>query len=96
MTDYSDVPKINTLYQQQQTIRQGIASIDEGGNLSSISLSAPPSPMGMVMGATITLPTPATPETMAAIRAQLVIYDDEITKQLSALGVTGTPPAKEK
>jgi hypothetical protein len=50
----------------------------------------------MVMGATITLPTPATPETMAAIRAQLVIYDDEITKQLSALGVTGTPPAKEK
>jgi len=96
MTNYSDVPQINTLYQQQQQVQQAIANIDNGGSLTSIAIGSPPAspgqpPMGMMVGASITLTKPATPETMAAVRAQLVIMSDEITAELAALGVTDAP-----
>ena len=108
MSDYNDVPMINALYLEQQQVQQGISLIDAGGTLKNFFITPPLAPLetepgptpdppltlGPGMGASITLTEPATPETMAALRAQLVVYDNELTVKLAELGVTNTPPER--
>jgi hypothetical protein len=99
MTDYSDIPQVNALYQEQQQVQQAITLIDMGGTLSNFIIVPPPydpdNPTSTtLMGVSITLNKPAVPDTMVSIREQLVIRDNDIDDQLAALGVTN-PPAKK-
>jgi hypothetical protein len=100
MTDYSDIPQVNALYQEQQQVQQAINLIDAGGTLATFAVRPPPydpenpSPM-MMMAVSITLNEPAAPDTMVSIRAQLVIRNNEIDDELVALGIEN-PPAKRE
>jgi len=101
MTDYSSIPQVNALYNEQQQVQNAITMIDTGGTLISFVIAPPPPvagappPTTVMMASQITLVNPAAPETMTAIREQLVLRDAEITDQLVELGVTDGPPAKK-
>jgi hypothetical protein len=102
VTNYTDVPQINALYQEQQQVQTAIGHIDNGGMLTAFTIAPPPPPPYDPMNPTpppmmqmdvriINIGTVA-PETMAALRAQLVERDGEITQNLTDLGV-GPQPA---
>lgn len=96
MSEYSDLPQINILYQEREIVTNGIAIIDDGGNLTNITLmpastsaSAPQTPM--IMPAMISLPPPTPADTLANIRAWLVQRQADIDAELAALDVTNPP-----
>lgn len=101
MVAYSDVPAINTLYQEQSTLNTGIALVDAGGTVSSFTLIPPPPDPGqvgvMMMSATVGTIDP-TLQLMTAIRDAMVRRNAEIDAELLALGVepaagpTSAPP----
>ena len=103
MTNYTDVPQVNMLYQEQQQVQMGIAHIDNGGTLTAFTIAPPPpppydpanpTPAGVMMQMDVRIINIGTvaPETMAALRAQLVERDSEITQSLTDLGVGPQPP----
>lgn len=98
MAAYDDLGKINSLYTENEAITKAITLIDGGGNLSQFTvvpapLPPEPPPGGHVFSVpvTISFTNPVSPETMAAVRAQLVTRQGEIATELAALDVTGTP-----
>jgi hypothetical protein len=97
MTDYSSIPQINQLYQQRENVTNSIDALDNGGYLSSIAITPAPPEAGMMAPTTmvspISLQPPTSPETIAAIRAELVNIQADIDSQLAELGVTDAPPA---
>jgi len=94
MTAYSDVPQINSLYQQRETVTNAITMLDTGGALTCVTIS-PPSPAEgnpvAMMGSMIYLTPPTPPDTVANIRAVLVTMQSDIDSQLADLGVTDQP-----
>jgi hypothetical protein len=105
VTDYSDIPQVNQLYIEQQQVETAISLIDNGGTLTAFTISPPPPPppydpmnpvppSPMMMDVRITNIGTVAPETLTALRAQLVERDNEITAELTSLGVTTTPPSR--
>lgn len=103
MTNYNDVPQVNTLYQEQQQIQMAISHIDDGGTLTAFTIAPPapppydpanPTPPSQTMMMDVRIMTIGTvaPETMSALRAQLVERDGEIAQSLTDLGVGPQPP----
>lgn len=105
MTNYTDVPQVNALYQEQQQVQTAISHIDNGGTLTAFTIAPPapppydpansvPPPLSptMQMDVRIINIGTVTPETMTALRAQLVERDGEITQNLTDLGVGPQPP----
>lgn len=105
MTDYSDVPKANSLYLEQENVGQAITNLDAGGTIPSFMASPPPpppydpnnplppgpaSPVGMAVQVT-TMGMPPGAETIAAMRAWLVSRSAAIDAELLALGISDTP-----
>lgn len=100
MTQYSDIPQVNTLYTEQAQVRAAISLIDNSGTMTSFVISAPPSPppdptnpmpMNMQMPVGITVHGTVQASTMTAIRTELQARDDAITSELAGLGVTNAP-----
>jgi hypothetical protein len=98
MTEYSNVPQVNALYQESQVVANAIRLIDQGGTLASFTISPPPNNMGvpptggMMMAVSISTTSPSSPALMSEIRKSLVDREGEIAKQLEDLGVTAQPP----
>lgn len=97
MSQYSDVPAINVLYQENETVNNAITMIDSGGNLSNFTISPPPpGEMGvpMMMAALITTgSTEPDSALMADLRAWLVNRSNAILAELASMGVTEPPPS---
>ena len=98
MTEYSDVPQVNRLYAECQSVDQAIKMIDDGiGTMTAFTIGPLPpepgaAPTGMMyMAVQIYLPSPAQESTMVEIRNQLVVYQNSLLDQLAALGVTSSP-----
>jgi hypothetical protein len=91
---YSDVPAVNTLYQEQAVISNGIAILDAGGTVGAFTvIPATPIPDGTpALSAMITTIVPSS-EMITAVRAAMVTRYNQITEELIALGVTTTPPS---
>jgi hypothetical protein len=102
MTDYSDVPQVNALYQEQQQVESAIGMLDDGGTVTDFTVAppvVPPDPDHPPSGPTpmpvrIMLAEPASPELVAQARSELVQRSAAITKELEGLGVTDIPPSK--
>ena len=97
MTEYADVPLVNQLYVENQNVQNGIDLLNAGGTMSSFTLVAPSNPppgSPLMMGATIQVTGPMSPELTAALVATLEAKQMQIMEQLAALGVTDPPPAK--
>jgi hypothetical protein len=98
MVAYTDVPAVNSLYQEQEQVSMAISAIDAGGKVSNFTVMPPlPEPgaaMGMpiMMPVMITVPDPP-PSLMDQARAALVIRQNAIVAELTALGVTESPAA---
>jgi hypothetical protein len=97
MTEYSNVPQVNALYQESQVVANAIRLIDQGGTLASFTISPPPNQGGppaggMMMAVSISTTSPSSPALMSEIRKSLVDREGEIAKQLEDLGVTAQPP----
>jgi hypothetical protein len=97
MTKYSDVPQVNALYAEQQTVQSAIEMLDDGGTVSSLTVApAPPpedapmmrSPMQATRMSVSIASVDTSKETLTAVRAQLAARDSAITAELNALGVT--------
>lgn len=97
MTEYSDVPQVNTLYQESQQVDAAIALIDAGGTVGNFMVRPPPpteEPAPVMMGISITVPPgPPNEPLMADLRVLLVERQNAILAEMAALGVTATPPA---
>src|SRR3954470_123251 len=95
MTDYSDLPQVNTLYLESQNVANAISLIDNGGRLSNFTISPAPNqePTGMMMmSVSITTTNPTSPSLLSEIRKALVDREAEIAQQMEELGVTARPP----
>lgn len=99
MVAYSDVPAVNVLYQEQEQVSMAISAIDAGGKVSNFTVSPPMpepgAPMGMMpmmMPVMISVPDPPA-ALMQQARAALVIRQNAIVAELTALGVTEGPAA---
>jgi|SRR5215469_2460969 len=102
MVVYTDIPRLNALYTEQQQIRASIAMIDAGGTVSALTVApAPPPPYDPdypPVAGTPYLPVivaiykPATKKVMVAVREMLVERDNEIIDHLEKLEVRRTPP----
>lgn len=108
MTDYNDVPQANTLYAEQQQVRMAMDYLSNGGAIDSMVISTPPPPP-FVIGVPIPPPTTGAAPTIPYVTIALVkpnpqslidqamsalqARDDEITQQLTDLGVTNPPPS---
>jgi hypothetical protein len=100
MVAYSDVPAMNALYQEQEQISHAIMMIDDGGKVSNFTVSPKPSDPAMMggpvyMAVMIAVPDPPV-ELMAQARAALVVRQNAIIAELTALGVTDGPVQREK
>lgn len=96
MTVYSDVPQVNVLYQQRENVTSCIAALDDGGQVSTISVVPPPGQMMMVMLSPVNVPQPTPPAILANTREILVQMQADIDAQLADLGVQETPPPAEE
>lgn len=97
MAEYNDLAEIDRLSKQQATISQALMILEDyGGTISSYTVSPvlPPDVMGSpsVMPTMITSGT-AGEELLTAVHGNLVAQYDDLSVQLTALGVTGAPPA---
>jgi len=98
MVAYTDVPAVNALYMEQEVVTSAITMIDAGGKVTSFTISpVPPDPEMLAtmpaMPAMIAIPD-AQPELIDQARAALVIRQNEIVAELTALGITEGPPAR--
>jgi hypothetical protein len=96
MTDYTDVPAVNDLYNQRQLVDAAITMLDNGGNMTffTIEQASPPegvTPTTTTAPARVTMPPPTPPNTVATIRAWLIQRQSDIDSQLAALGVVNPP-----
>lgn len=94
MVEYTDIPAVNALYEEQARINQGIAIIDAGGTVSSFTLiPAPPSTSNpnpsMLISTTIGAVDPSL-EFLASVRKAMVDRNAVITQELTDLGVSGS------
>jgi hypothetical protein len=96
MVAYTDVPEVNALYAEQAKIDSALNMLDNGGTLAMFTIApAPPPPdqVPMMLDMPVQLTTVApSPALMTEIRNAMVTRYNEITSDLGALGVTGSPP----
>jgi hypothetical protein len=104
MTDYADVSQANALIEEQARLTNAIGYLDNGGTVVTFTV-APASnvarsiPLGMTVRTADIIPTmPVTigtidppAELLTAARDAMTARYDEITAELQALGVTGSP-----
>jgi hypothetical protein len=90
MTAYSDVPQANTLINEQNSIRNAVGIIDGGGTMKNLTVASRP-PTGSPTAVNVILTDPASSNTLASVRVDLMARDTEITTLLANLGVTNPP-----
>lgn len=95
MTEYADIPDVNTLHSQREIVTNAITLIDNGGNVVNLTVSpvAGATPSASTMPASVYMPPPTPQATIDNIRAWLVTRQSDIDAQLAALGVVNPPPA---
>lgn len=99
MVAYIDVPAVNVLYMEQEQINNAITMLDDGGRVMNFTVGPRPPDPGMMssgmpmMPVMIMVPDPPA-GLMDQARAALVIRQNEIIAELTALGVTEGPPAR--
>lgn len=102
MTEYTDVPQVNSLYAEQQQIRSAIDYLSNGGMITTLMIVPPPlqpntpPPSTSRLMVTINLPQPNPQGLVDQALAAFQTRDDEIIQQLTALGVTNPPSARRK
>src|SRR5215472_1000234 len=102
MSDYDDIPKINTLRAEQQLVQQALANLDAGGTMSAFSIGSlpvamaplpapggPPPPPMMAVNIMVTEAMP--PNVINQVQHWLQDQMKRINDELAALGVTNTP-----
>jgi hypothetical protein len=105
MTEYTDVPEVNTLSIELDKVDKALTMInDTTGTLRAFTIGPmPPDPEAPVTVGTpiplsvqVFLPDPAQQATVDQIEVQLNTYRTSLVSQLTALGVTNSPPAPVK
>jgi len=96
MTEFTDVPAANDLYNERKLVDSAIALLDDGGNMTFFTIEQAPPPEGTLPTTTsppvrVTMPPPTPPDTVTNIRAWLVQRQADIDSQLAALGVVNPP-----
>ena len=99
MTEFTDIPEVNTLYEERMLVDSAITMIDAGGNMTFFTIEPKPLDPGMMPTGTqaparITMPIPTPTATIDNIRAWLVQRQTDIDTQLASLGVTNPPAAR--
>jgi hypothetical protein len=95
MTDYSDIPQVNALYQEQEQVQSAIDYLTNGGGITMMTVSPPPaiagiSPM-MQMAVNIQLALPNPQSLIDQALSTLQQRQSDINDQLTALDITNTP-----
>jgi hypothetical protein len=98
MSNYSDTPEINSLYEERENLTNGIACIDGGGSMTYFTIEAAPPAEGVVLmmpqvPVRVVMQPPTPQATLDNVRAWMVQRQADIDNQLSSLGVTNTPAA---
>jgi hypothetical protein len=94
MVAYSDMPQVNVLYAEQENISKGLALLDASGTVTSFTISPAPNPDAPSFSMPIQIATVAPQQSlMDQARTAMTTRYNDITSQLAALGVTGSPPA---
>lgn len=93
MTAYTDVTQANALVEEQTRLSNGVAMLDNGGTVTSFTVSpiagTMPGP-SMMPVSILTVVPPA--DLIASARAAMVARHNAISDELTAIGVTGAPP----
>ena len=96
MANISDMPEINALVDEFNTIERAIYNIDHGAAITSMVIGSPPPQEGN--GASQSMPAQVQTEymfgaigggMMPAIKAAMIGREQQITARLVELGVTG-------
>ena len=96
MTDYTDLPQANALYQQREMVAQFIELIDAGGFISQLIVSPKPPEPGEMAPATMAISSvvpyeSVTPEMMAGVRNWALQRQGDIDMELADLGISNPP-----
>ena len=110
MTEYSDLPQVNSLYTEQQQIETAIGYLQNGGTVTNMTMAAapppaptppdpdnptPPTPPVLQPPVRIELTEPPSQAFVNQVISALNQRSDDITSELGSLGVTN-PPARSK
>lgn len=104
MTDYTAIPTITALYLEQQQVQSAMYYLRNGGTIRMMVIDPPlpvaaqPSgemiaatPESITMALSIPFSAPNPPSLVQEALDALAARDDEISQQLSGLGVTNPP-----
>lgn len=107
MTDYTDIPDINKLYNEQQQVQAAIYNLERAGAIINMTIAPPtnlppmtnpnpgeptdPPPPMASMSVIIALNLPNPPDLIDSALTALKARDDAITQELANMGVVNTP-----
>jgi len=92
MSDYANVPEINSLYQEQANILQAVDILDDTGTIMTFRV-APTDQSVNPNALSITIATVSpSQQLLDACRTQMVTRYNDINIQLQSLGISNTPP----
>lgn len=94
MTEYTDVPEVNTLYVESENCSKAIEYLDGGGSMSTFTIVPPrPAEGEFVLDTPVSIymAQQISSEFAASVRTALVAKQNDIADQLAALGVKGAP-----
>lgn len=90
MVDISDFPRINSLITESNNIIRAIDNIDDGGIITSMVIAPRPDQDGTAIPASVVTTYMRAPSAMyQAIRELLLRRQEDISDELSDLGVRG-------
>jgi hypothetical protein len=99
MTEYSDVPQANDLYQQRELVSQAIILLSQDGSgVTSMVVQGgtptvgPPGSPPPLMPVQVVIPLPNDPTLLTAVQNWLAAREVDLDSQLAVLGVVDPPP----
>ena len=98
MTQYTDLPQVQALYDESQRVTLAIEQLDAGADVAALTIGPPPAtgpdPAPASGNVTIILPSPSPPDIVAQAKNWLRQREKDIARELEALGVTALPPER--
>lgn len=100
MTDYADIPTVNTLYGEQERTQQAMDMLAAGGTMTSFTIAPPPppttggtpAPSPMAMSVSIQVTEPISDEMLTALNDWLTARQQNIIDELATYEVGPPPP----
>lgn len=92
MTEYTDVPQVQALYDEQARINRALDILDNyGGTIPAYTVSPTTGGVDVPIGVQITTVDPGQ-SLVSGVRSSLIQRNNQINKELRDLGVTNVPP----